>query len=235
MSGMPPKTKLSELAFCRWDASSLVGLAKGDMAAAYPGMALIKGIATTEHKDLDDEVVHTDGLTWSDPCFLTLEHPRTHDNIIGQVIDRQRIEMPDGTPGVAVVGGLYRHDPMAMRVYDRAMTIAKSGGSSPFGFSIEGPSEGLVREPGHLLKGRVTSLAVTLGPRNERAKWEPLMKGLLTGSALAFELVERFGLDANDLMKAAVLKRRNDQTWTGLDAAIRKANARTSRLGAKTK
>ena len=63
---MPPKPPTSELAFVRWDASSLVGLQKGDLAAAYPGMALIKGIATTQHKDLDNEVVHTDGLTWSD-------------------------------------------------------------------------------------------------------------------------------------------------------------------------
>lgn len=230
---MPPKVPTSELTFVRWDTASLVGLQKGDLAAAYPGMALIKGIATTQHKDLDNEVVHTDGLTWSDPCFLTLDHPRRHDNIIGEVLDKTRVEMPDGTPAVEVTAGLYRHEPTAMRVYDRAVTIAKSGGSSPFGFSIEGPSEGLVREPGHLLKGRVTSLAVTMGPRNERAKWEPLMKGLLSGSDLAFELVERFGLDAHDLMKAAVLKRRNDSTWTGLDAAIRKANARTSRLGAK--
>lgn len=192
-----------ELGWIRWDSEALC---KGASASPDDRLGLIEGFASTEHLDLDNEVVEQGGLDWSACRHLTLEHPKTHLNVIGEVLSTAPKSTDDGLAGTYLKGGLYRKLQAGQKVYDHALGIAKSGGTSPFGFSVEGPPDGLVRKGNRIVKARVTSVAVTMGPRNQRAMWSPMMKGLLSGLDVAGELIEQLGLSVTDLQIAALVK-----------------------------
>ena len=192
-----------ELGWVQWSSEALC---KGASASVDDRMGLIEGFASTEHLDLDGEIVEQGGLDWSGAKYLTLEHPKTPTNIIGQVNGVESRPTDDGLPGTYLKGGLYRKLPAGAKVYDHAVGIAKSGGPCPFGFSVEGPPDGLVRRGNRIVKARVTSVAVTMGPRNQSAMWTPMMKGLLRGLDIAAELMERQGLTITDLQIAALVK-----------------------------
>lgn len=204
---MAPKTV--ELAWVRWDSAALC---KGSESRG--GMGLIEGIASSEHLDLDGEVVEQDGLTWEPVTYLTLEHPRTHVNTLGEVLDKGLTVLPDGVKATRIKGGIYQAVPAGARVYDHAMGIAKSGGTCPFGFSVEGPEDGLERRGNRIVRARVTSVAITMGPRNTRAQWAPLMKGLLASLDTAAELVRELGLSVRDIQIAELLRRHPNQSMT---------------------
>lgn len=206
---MAPKTV--ELAWVRWDSAALC---KGDTSADPSGMGLIEGLASSEHLDLDGEIVEQDGLTWAPTTYLTLEHPRSTLNTIGEVVDRAGTILPDGVKATRITGGLYRGVPAGRLIYDHAVGIAKSGGTCPFGFSVEGPPEGLERRGNRITKALVTSVAVTQGPRNTKAQWAPLMKGLLAGLDVAAELTRELGLSVRDVQIAGLLRRHPDLSMT---------------------
>lgn len=200
-----------ELGWIRWDSEALC---KGASASTDDRLGLIEGFASTEHLDLDNEVVEQGGLDWSACRHLTLEHPKTHLNVIGEVLSTAPRSTDDGLPGTYLKGGLYRKLAAGQKVYDHALGIAKSGGTSPFGFSVEGPPDGLVRKGNHIVKARVTSVAVTMGPRNQRAMWSPMMKGLLGGLDIAAELIDRYGLSVTDIQIAALVKAHPNHSLT---------------------
>lgn len=192
-----------ELGWIRWDSEALC---KGASASTDDRLGLIEGFASTEHLDLDGEVVEQGGLDWGSCRHLTLEHPKTHLNVIGEVLSTTPKATDDGLPGTYLKGGLYRKLPAGQKVFDHALGIAKSGGTSPFGFSVEGPPDGLQRRGNRIVKARVTSVAVTMGPRNQRAMWSPMMKGLLQSLDIAAQLTERYGLSVTDIQIAALVK-----------------------------
>lgn len=200
-----------ELGWVRWDSEALC---KGASDAADARLGLIEGFASTEHLDLDGEIVEQSGLDWTDARHLTLEHPKTHLNVVGELLGHEGRPHPDGTPGTHVKGGLYRKLPAGQKVYDHALGIAKSGGTSPFGFSVEGPAKGLVRKGNRIVKARITSVAVTMGPRNQQAMWAPMMKGLLRGLDVASQLTEQLGLTVSDVQIAALMRRHPGQSLT---------------------
>lgn len=203
-----------ELAWIRWDSAALC---KGDAIGDGAGMRFIEGLASTEHLDLDGEIVEQDGLTWSPTTYLTLEHPRLTLNTIGEVVDRAATALPDGVKATRIKGGLYQAVPAGKLIYDHAVGIAKSGGTCPFGFSVEGPPEGLIRQGNRITKALVTSVAVTQGPRNTRAQWAPLMKGLLQQLDVAAELTRELGLTVRDIQIAGLLRRHPDLSMTRAD------------------
>lgn len=200
-----------ELGWVRWDSEALC---KGASASTDDRLGLIEGFASTEHLDLDNEVVEQSGLDWSACRHLTLEHPKTHLNVIGEVLSTAPKTTDDGQPGTYLKGGLYRKLPAGQKVYDHALGIAKSGGTSPFGFSVEGPPDGLVRRGNRIVKARVTSVAVTMGPRNQQAMWSPMMKGLLAGLDVAAQLIEQYGLSVTDIQIAALVKAHPNHSLT---------------------
>lgn len=200
-----------ELGWIRWDSEALC---KGASASVDDRLGLIEGFATTEHLDLDGEVVEQAGLDWSGCRHLTLEHPKTHLNVIGEVLGTEPRTTPDGLAGTYLKGGLYRKLPAGQKVFDHALGIAKSGGTSPFGFSVEGPPDGLVRRGNRIVKARVTSVAVTMGPRNQQAMWSPMMKGLMRGLDVAGQLTEQLGLTVTDIQIAALVKAHPDHSLT---------------------
>lgn len=192
-----------ELGWIRWDSEALF---KGASASTDDRIGLIEGFATTEHLDLDGEVVEQAGLDWSGCRHLTLEHPKTHLNVIGEVLGTEPRTTADGLAGTYLKGGLYRKLAAGQKVFDHALGIAKSGGTSPFGFSVEGPPDGLVRRGNRIVKARVTSVAVTMGPRNQQAMWSPMIKGLMRGLDVAGQLTEQLGLTVTDIQIAALVK-----------------------------
>lgn len=200
-----------ELGWVRWDSEALC---KGASDAVDSRLGLIEGYASTEHLDLDGEVVEQLGLDWRDAKHLTLEHPKTHLNVIGEILGQESRPYTDGTPGTHIKGGLYRKLPAGQKVFDHALGIAKSGGTSPFGFSVEGPPDGLVRKGNRITRARVTSVAVTMGPRNQRAIWTPMMKGLLRGLDVASQLTEQLGLQVSDVQIAALMRRHPNESLT---------------------
>lgn len=187
---------------------------KGAVAPDADRLGLIEGFASTDHLDLDGEVVEQDGLDFSGARHLHLEHPKTHLNVVGEILSVDRRRTPDGLDGSYLKGGLYRKLPMAGRIYDHALGIAKSGGTSPFGFSVEGPPDGLVRRGNRIVKAKVTSVAVTMGPRNQQAVWTPMMKGLIAGLDAKAELVDRLGLSVTDLQIAALIRNHPNHSLT---------------------
>lgn len=187
---------------------------KGAVASDADRLGPIEGFASTDHLDLDGEIVEQSGLDFSAAKHLHLEHPKTHLNVVGEVLSVEPRQTDDGLAGSYLKGGLYRKLPMGGRIYDHALGIAKSGGTSPFGFSVEGPPDGLVRRGNRIVKARVTSVAVTMGPRNQRAVWTPMMKGLIAGLDAKAELLDRFGLTVTDLQIAALLKRHPNHSLT---------------------
>lgn len=198
-----------ELAWIRWDSEALC---KG--AGADSRLGLIEGFASTEHLDLDGEVVEQAGLDWSAVKHLTLEHPLTHLNVVGEVLGHESRPYSDGTAGTYLQGGLYRALPAGQKVYDHALGIAKSGGTSPFGFSIEAPLDGLVKKGNRYTRAKLRSVAVTMGPRNQRAVWTPLMKGLLRGLDVASQLAETLQLTVSDVQIAALMRRHPGHSMT---------------------
>ena len=215
----------TELWWTRLDAEPLV---KGETVG--DGMGLIRGIASTEHRDKDREIIRQDGIVFDDVCRLTLEHPSSVVNQVGEVLEHRRV-LEKGLPATQIDGGLYLGDPDAYsaKLYKAARMIAKSGGRAQFGFSVEG--EITSRDPSDrsIITGcRVTSVAVTMGPRNTFATWAPIMKGLLGSTRVAVDPVHAVlarGLSTTDLQVAHLMRRRPDLVLSRAEAvaALRSA------------
>lgn len=207
---MRDDTKTRELWWTAFDADALIKGATTDDG----GMGLIEGFASTEHRDKDDEIIRQAGLDWVAVPRLTLEHPSSVTNQLGEVLSHE-IVTHKGELATKVQGGLYLGDSDAYsaKIYKAARQIAKSGGRAQFGFSVEG--DVLERDPADrriITKARVSSVAITMGPRNEMAQWAPIMKGLLASAGIHATLAR--GLSVTDLQIAHIMRRRPDLALT---------------------
>ena len=217
--------RTTELWWTRFEAEPLV---KGEIAS--DGMGLIRGLASTEHRDKDGEIIRQSGITFDPITRVTLEHPSSVVNQVGEVLDHRNVT-EKGLPATQIDAGLYLGDPDAYsaKLYKAARMIAKSGGRAQFGFSVEG--EITSRDPSDrsIITGcRVTSVAVTMGPRNTFATWAPIMKGLLGSTRVAVDPVHAVlarGLSITDLQVAHLMRRHPELVISRADAvrALRSA------------
>lgn len=140
----------------------------------------IRGVATSEKKDADDEIILQDGLDWSffkSRGVLTYEHPLGALNIVGhptQVTPTVR----DGVAMTEIEGVLYLDDPLGKALFEKATTMKKAGGDRSLGFSIEGKVPKGGRAGKIIQKAVVHSVAISPVPKNPDSWWEPLAASL---------------------------------------------------------
>lgn len=161
----------------------------GDEGDARP-LGLIRGIVSSEIRDLDGEIIVQDGLDWSDALqkgpgggFLTHEHPLGTLNIVGfpERIERTEVTADDGKTYKATVldGAIYLDDDLGKELYKKGVVMAKAGGQRKLGYSIEGRMKPGARKRGGYVDGvKVKSVAISSQPRNKTSWWQPVMRSL---------------------------------------------------------
>lgn len=182
----------------------------------------IEGVGSSEHVDKDGETIVQKGIVWEGVdgrglIPLTLEHPDRQVNRIGKLREApQLVTLPDGVHGHLIKGALALTHPAVRTLWDAASALTKAGMTDvapTLGFSIEGVYG--QRDPANrkrVLTAKVRTVAVTGGPRNTRATWQPVLKGLL-GASLAvasgeptFRLADVYGEDFVRLLKGLDLR-----------------------------
>jgi hypothetical protein len=147
---------------------------KGDEKETKIGV--IKGPASTEAKDVDEEVIIQAGLDWDyflSHGFLTYEHPLGVANTVGAPSKTDAITKGeiDGYEATILKGDIMLNDPAGEALYSKAMTLQKSNIDRKFGYSIEGK---VIKRDGNIVeKARVISVAITAAPKNPLTWWEP--------------------------------------------------------------
>lgn len=138
----------------------------------------IKGIASTDDKDIDDEVLLNKGFDLSyflNNGFINWHH-QYKDNpsmIIGEPLDAKVTKK-----GLFVSGRLY-DTPVARQVYDLANTLEKNSDSRRLGWSIEGKAT--ARKGTKITKARITGVAITPAPKNT-STYAEIVKAMSDGS-----------------------------------------------------
>jgi hypothetical protein len=140
----------------------------------------IRGIATSEAVDADDEIILQDGLDWSyfkSRGLITYEHPLGALNIVGHPT-RVISTKVNGLAATAIEGELYLEDPLGKQLWEKARTMKKAGGARSLGFSIEGKVLPGGRDGKKIRKAKVHSVAISPVPKNPDSWWEPLAASL---------------------------------------------------------
>lgn len=141
------------------------------------------GIASTEHVDVEGEIVSQEGLDWS----YFLEHGRIIDNhgregkaVIGHPTKVELITLPDGTPATWIEGVLYEHE--GTKDLLRAIRAAQAAGR-PYGLSIEAMRP--IKDGKRILRAEVVNVAVVPYAINTHTIMA-VLKGLCTRKGLTF-------------------------------------------------
>jgi len=156
---------------------------------------ILKGIASTEDWDDDQEQVVTKGLDISflkERGFINWHHQMKNNPaaVIGEPL-----EVKTTNKGLFVKGLLYDSE-VGREAYKLAETLQKGSKTRRLGWSLEGKmvkSDGM----GKITKARVTNLALTPLPKNKNTFAE-ITKALVDG-----EIEEDKLFDSTDLMKEA--------------------------------
>jgi hypothetical protein len=158
-------------------------LAKGG-TDSDPLRGKIQGVASSEKRDNDGDVVRQDGIDWSmfkSNGFFVYEHPFRPPAIVGQPSDIERVEV-DGLPATRVTGHLYLEDPLGKSLWQKANVLQKASDDRRFGFSVEGAI--MRRHPERhwdVTHSKVHTVAITPFPKNEDSWFEPLAASMLAG------------------------------------------------------
>lgn len=185
------------LLFCEVELDE--GIEKGTKAAQMvaQGQGPIRGIATSERFDLDNDRIYQDGIDWSfckSHGVLTLEHPVGVANSIGEPTKIEPCTTKSGAPGALIEGFLWLGDALGRTVFRKALAMQKSGSSRRIGLSIEGdPIEVKPNDKGgkDIVRSVVRSIAVSMMPRNLDSHLEPFMRA--TAQAWADEVAALAG------------------------------------------
>lgn len=128
---------------------------------------LIKGIASTNDKDSQGEILEASGfdLSYFKKAGYFNWHHQAKNNpsaIIGEPTDAKITNK-----GLYVEGELYSESALAKSVYKLADTLQKSGSKRRLGFSIEGKAiERDPVNPKRITKARINHVAITHAPIN---------------------------------------------------------------------
>lgn len=155
-------------------------------ADAPPGRALaVRGVISSERRDLQDEVVVQAGLdlaTLGDYGWINDNHSKRPGDEFGQVTRTYPMSIPgeDGEPVPATgIEGFFFDTPANRDLHAKAVALRKSGSGVGYGFSIEG--QVLARDPKdrrRITKARITQVALTRTPVNRDTLLEAMAKSL---------------------------------------------------------
>ncbi len=129
----------------------------------------VKGVASTDDADLQQETVDQNGLDISmlkaGRGLFNWDHHKGPENILGQIEDAEFITH-DGKKALMVKGYLFKHQERAKAFYNILRSVKKSNGPRVH-MSIEGKIlERDFRNPKAINKARIEKVAFTLDPVN---------------------------------------------------------------------
>lgn len=143
-------------------------IAKSDEAE---GRRLIKGYASTETKDRQDEILVQKGLDISnfvDHGWFNYDHDNSI--IMGYPLDTCRVD----SKGFWVEGELLKGVTAADRMWELAVALKKSNAPRKIGFSIEGKV--VERDGDRIVKAIIYNVAITPNPVNTTCSWDAVVK-----------------------------------------------------------
>lgn len=153
----------------------------------------IRGIATSERRDLQGEVLRRDGARvepfigditkgggTENAGAVTLEHPAGIFNPIGEPVDLEKGTTAKGHPCFFLTTKLWVDDePLSTQVWDKVLRIQKASSRVRLGYSVEGKV--LARdpeEPKTVDEWLWVNTVVTAAPRNRDAFFDPIYASL---------------------------------------------------------
>lgn len=146
----------------------------------------IRGVVSSEIRDLDKEIIVQKGLDFTDALesgFLTHEHPLGSLNIVGFPTGIEATTVKKGGKdyeATGIEGSIYLDDKTGKGLWAKAITMQKAGGQRALGLSIEGKMLPGARKTGGVVDGiRVKSIAISSQPRNKTSWFQPVMRGLI--------------------------------------------------------
>lgn len=143
----------------------------------------VRGWASTPDLDKQGDIIDPEGIDITDFLergYINYEHKG--DKRIGVPTRNCYV---DPHRGLFVEAKLLMDRPEAKRMWDKAVSIAKSDSDGILGYSIEG--EVIARDsinPSIIRGVKITNIALTLNPANVNATWETLVKSMTVGTEI---------------------------------------------------
>lgn len=142
-------------------------------AVEKDGRRWIKGVASTEDKDLQGEVVKQGGIDFSyfeEYGFFNNDHKPGPENKVGEpTLCKHRAD------GLYVEGFLYVENEAANGIWNLIKSLKASGSSREMGMSLQGKTR--LRAGKTILKSWVQDIAITAAPINTHT-WVDILKSL---------------------------------------------------------
>lgn len=143
-------------------------------------VAEVEGIASTEHKDHEGQVLKQDGLDWRyflREGWINYEHEDVKHPTRGTVaIIGEPIEVwpttHEGLPATALRAHIFLDDPRGAQVIKTLETLQKASSARKIGFSIEGDALDVddPRNPKVVKKAVIYNVTLTSNPVNPKAR-----------------------------------------------------------------
>lgn len=166
----------------------------------------IRGIATSERRDLQNEVLRRDGAVVEpfagalvkgaaseDVGAVTLEHPAGVFNPIGEPVDLEKGVTAKGDPCFYLTTKLWiKDEPDALQVWDKVLRIQKASSKVRLGYSVEGKAlKRNADDPKIIDEWLWVNTVVTGSPRNRDAFFDPILASALTANPRAREYIKK--------------------------------------------
>lgn len=166
----------------------------------------IRGIATSERRDLQNEVLRRDGAVVEpfagalikggvseDVGAVTLEHPAGVFNPIGEPVDLEKGVTAKGDPCYFLTTKLWiKDEPAALNVWDKVLRIQKASSKVRLGYSVEGKAlKRNADDPKIIDEWLWVNTVVTGSPRNRDAFFDPILASALAANPKARALIAK--------------------------------------------
>jgi hypothetical protein len=166
----------------------------------------IRGVATSERRDLQNEVLRRDGAVVEpfagaivkgaaseDVGAVTLEHPAGVFNPIGEPVDIEKGVTAKGDPCFFLTTKLWVDDePLAAQVWDKVLRIQKASSRVRLGYSVEGKAlKRNADDPKIIDEWLWVNTVVTGSPRNRDAFFDPILASALAANPKAREYIAK--------------------------------------------
>lgn len=141
----------------------------------------ISGIASTPSRDLQGEIVMTEGISleyFLSSGYINYNHQQDADSMIGVPTEKCYVD----SRGIHVEAKLFKDNKYVKQIIDLADNIKKSGVDRKPGFSIEGAIRKRNDIDSTIIEDvMITNISVVTHPANQDTSWDYFMKSLTTG------------------------------------------------------